>query len=294
MTRAAVAGLGALALGACAMAPLTPSPLAPQAVPANPPAGMQWLYGSGEAAASSIQAYHAMRDHVLAAAKSRPGESVVLASDATLAAPRFVPCGNKSLAVLLDVDETAIQNLGYEYDEAINGRSYDSGIWDRWEKTGADKVAPIPGAVTALRAIRDAGVTVIYNSNRKAENAAASEAAIEGAGLGPAKHGETLFLSGDDATGSAKDGRRARVASRYCVLAMAGDQLGDFSDLFNARALSVPDRRRAASSGSFAAKWGAGWFMLPNPVYGPGIRGGFDDVFPTDKRWADPAGEGAK
>jgi hypothetical protein len=34
--------------------------------------------------------------------------------------------------------------------------------------------------------------------------------------------------------------------------------------------------------------------MLPNPVYGPGIRGGFDDVFPTDKRWADPAGGGAK
>jgi 5'-nucleotidase (lipoprotein e(P4) family) len=235
-----------------------------------------------------------MRDHVLAAAQSRPGESAVLAADATLAAPRFVPCGNKPLAVVLDVDETAIQNLGYEYDEAARGRSYDSGIWDRWEKTGADKVAPIPGAVTALRAIRDAGVTVIYNSNRKAENAAASEAAIEGAGLGPAKHGETLFLSGDDATGSAKDGRRASVASRYCVLAMAGDQLGDFSDLFNAKALSVPDRRRAASSGAFAAKWGAGWFMLPNPVYGPGIRGGFDDVFPIDKRWADPAGEGAK
>ena len=38
-----------------------------------------------------------------------------------------------------------------------------------------------------------------------------------------------------------------------------------------------------------AAKWGAGWFVLPNPVYGSSLKGGFDDVFPADKRWAPPA-----
>ena len=71
---------------------------------------------------------------------------------------------------------------------------------------------------------------------------------------------------------------------------MAGDQLGDFSDLFNVRTLRVPDRRRAASSGRFAALWGSGWFMLANPVYGPGLRGTFDDVFPASLRWSDPEG----
>jgi 5'-nucleotidase (lipoprotein e(P4) family) len=251
---------------------------------------MQWLYGSGEAAATSIQAYHAFRDHVLAAARARPAASVVLAEGSTLENPAFVPCADKPLAVILDADETVLQNLGYEHDEARRGLSYDQARWNRWEQTGADAVAPIPGAVTALHAIREAGVTVIFNSNRQAANAAQNAAAIEGAGLGPARHGETMFLQGDVAPGSAKDPRRAAIASRYCVVAMAGDQLGDFSDLFNARSLSVPDRRRAASSGRFAALWGNGWFMLANPVYGPGLRGTFDEVFPADKRWSDPQG----
>jgi predicted secreted acid phosphatase len=142
-----------------------------------------------------------------------------------------------------------------------------------------------------LRAIRAAGVTVIFNSNRQAANAAQSAAAIEGAGLGPARHGETLWLQGDVAPGSGKDPRRAAIASRYCVVALAGDQLGDFSDLFNVRSLSVPARREAAGSAPFARLWGNGWFMLSNPVYGPSIRGTFDEVFPPDKRWSDPQGE---
>ncbi|HYD14018.1 MAG TPA: HAD family acid phosphatase [Allosphingosinicella sp.] len=258
--------------------------------PAGPPPGMQWLYGSGEGAAASIQAYDAFRAYVLRRARARPRHSVVLAEGSTLAAPRFLPCGRRPLAVVLDVDETAIQNLGYEYDEALNRRSYDQDRWNRWERTGANAVLPMPGAVAALRAIRRAGVTVIFNSNRMAAHAAQTAAAIEGAGLGPAVHRRTLWLQNDIGQGSAKDPRRAEVSRRYCVIAMAGDQLGDFSDLFNARGLPIPERRRAASSPPFAGLWGNGWFMLSNPVYGPSIRGTFDDVFPADRRWSDPQG----
>jgi len=151
-------------------------------------------------------------------------------------------------------------------------------------------VAPVPGAVTALRALRQAGITVVFNTNRNAANAAQTEAALNFAGVGPARHGDTLFLSGDDSMGSRKDGRRARVADRYCVVAMAGDQLGDFSDAFNAGDLPVPERRRLATTGEIASLWGNGWFLLPNPVYGPGVRGTFDEVFPADRRWTDPEG----
>ena len=97
-------------------------------------------------------------------------------------------------------------------------------------------------------------------------------------------------MQGDVAPGSAKDPRRAAIAERFCVIAMAGDQLGDFSDLFNARTLSVPDRRRYATTPPFSAMWGNGWFILSNPVYGPGLRGNLDDVFPADRRWSDPQG----
>jgi hypothetical protein len=43
---------------------------------------MQWLFGSGEGAASSIQAYRGFRDFALTAARS--GRSVVLAEGASL------------------------------------------------------------------------------------------------------------------------------------------------------------------------------------------------------------------
>ena len=256
---------------------------------AIPPA-MQWLYGSGEGAASSIQAYRAFRDYVLSAARHRPRRGVVLASGAALEAPVFTRCGRRPLAVVLDADETVLQNLGYEYDQAANDRPYDQERWNRWERTGAGAVRAMPGAVEALRAIRAAGVTVIFNTNRLAANAEPNAAALNGAGVGPAIHGRTLWLQGDVAPGSAKDPRRAAIASRYCVVAMAGDQLGDFSDLFNARGLAVAERRRLAGGPALAALWGHGWFLLSNPVYGPGLRGGYDDVFPADTRWSDPQG----
>jgi 5'-nucleotidase (lipoprotein e(P4) family) len=251
---------------------------------------MQWLYGSGEGAAASIQAYHGFRDHVLAAAKARPVDSVVLAEGVTLAAPRFVPCGGKPLAVVLDADETAIQNLGLEYALARRGVEYDRELHQRWQAEGVSEVAPMPGAVTALQAVRAAGVKVIFNTNRDAAQAATAERALSGAGLGPVRHGDTLFLQGDPPGDRGKDGRRRLIAERYCVVAMAGDQLGDFSDLFNARDLATGERRAAAGGGAFARLWGNGWFLLSNPVYGPGLRGGFDDVFPAATRWADPQG----
>jgi hypothetical protein len=30
--------------------------------------------------------------------------------------------------------------------------------------------------------------------------------------------------------------------------------------------------------------------MLPNPVYGTGLKGGVAEIFPPDAHWADPQG----
>jgi len=249
------------------------------------PAGMQYLYASGEAAAASIQAWNALVGYVRA---QRTPTSVVLAPGATLAAPSWTGCGSKPKAVVFDVDETVLLNLGFEYD-ASTGRPWSEPRWQEWERTGIKQVAPVPGALSALTQLRAMGVTVVFNSNRAAANAAQTQAAIETAGLGPARHGETLFLAGDDATGSKKDGRRATIAARYCVVAMGGDQLGDFSDLFNAG--QTPAARRAVvQSSAITAKWGAGWFVLPNPVYGTALKGSRDEVFPPAIHWAPTQG----
>ncbi|RYY31810.1 MAG: hypothetical protein EOP59_20195, partial [Sphingomonadales bacterium] len=201
--------------------------------PGSVPPEMQYLYGSGEGAAISIQAYRGLWNYIKNDIGYRRDKSqissVVLSRGATLASPRFDLCGKRPLAIVLDVDETALLNLGFESYAARHGDTYDQGRWTRWEQTGAGKVMAVPGAADTLAAVRREGVTVIFNSNRSTSTAAQTAQAIEGAGLGPALLGETLFLR-DDGAPSGKDERRARIAERYCVVAMVGDQLGDFTD----------------------------------------------------------------
>lgn len=267
------------------------APATPMAAPeADPPPGMQYLYGSGEAGAVSIQAFRSLLDYVAQRKRVRPAESAVLAEGSTLDTPKFMPCGDRPYAAVFDVDETLVLNLGFEYFDARIRRGFDDKSWDAWERTGADKVASVPGAVYAIDTLRNMGVTVIFNTNRSAANAEATATAIRFAGLGEAVHGETLFLKGDDAMGSRKDGRRWTISEKYCVLALGGDQLGDFSDLFN-QIDAVPARRMAAIRGEMAKMWGNGWFVLPNPVYGSALKGGMDDLFPVEKRWEPAAKE---
>lgn len=284
--RGAVMALAALLSGCVAVAPVTlpqqPAVIAPVTVD-GVPAGMQYLYGSGEAAAISLQAWRGIADWGAAAARRRPRHSVVLDEGATLANPRFVPCGAKPLAAVFDVDETVALNLGFERD-AASGRPYEQARWRTYEITGGTTARAVPGAVEAIRALRASGVTVVFNTNRSAENAAATEAMLDRLGLGPAVQKKTLWLQGDDNTGSGKDVRRWWIADKYCVVAMGGDQLGDFSDLFNAGL--TPPERRAAAEMAVARLWGAGWFVLPNPVYGTALKGRLDEVFPADSAWA--------
>jgi 5'-nucleotidase (lipoprotein e(P4) family) len=290
MKMRAAASLLLAPLAACATTatpPLATPPLA--TAPATPPAGMQYLYGSGEGAAISVQAWHALLGYVAGKVKARPADSVVLAEGATLNAPKFEPCGDKPFAAVFDVDETVMLNTGYEYHGAKVDKGFDATSWDAWEKTGEGAVGPVPGADHVLAALRNLGVTVIFNTNRSAANADATARAIKAAGLGEAVHGKTLFLQGDDNTGGMKDARRWRISDSYCVIAMGGDQLGDFSDLFNLNKPSPGARRAATMRLPIAGLWGGGWFVMPNPVYGSGLKGGFDDVFPMDKRWAPPA-----
>lgn len=259
--------------------------------PNSPPTGQQWLYGSAEGAIASAQAYKAMTDYVVS--NSKPSTSAmhtewlqnVLSPGSSPDNPKFDNCNGKPFAAIFDADETLIWNVGAMRYMAERGKDFDPAIWNEWEKTGAGKALAMPGAVEALSAMRAAGVTIIANTNRTAANATGTEDSLRAVGLGEFKHGETLYLMGDDATGSSKDGRRASIAAKYCVIALAGDQLGDFTQAFNAKGLSVLDRKKLAMHPAIAELWGNGWFLFSNPVYGPSIRGGFDEIFTPETKW---------
>ncbi|WP_294239640.1 HAD family acid phosphatase [uncultured Sphingomonas sp.] len=287
--RLALTLAAALSLSGCVVAVGNNSPAAPPPSAANPKlAGMQYLYGSAEADAISRQAWNALVTYAADKVRNPPRDSVVLEEDATLENPRFVTCTGKRPAAVFDVDETVLLNLGFEQDD-LTGRA-DRAFperWRAWEQSDGHAVLPTPGAAAALADLRTMGVTVIFNTNR--DDAAGAARAIEAAGLGPAVHGDTLFVRTDTNTGDNKDARRWRIADRYCVIAMGGDQLGDFSELFNDPA-TVAQRRARTDGPRVAALWGRGWFVFPNPVYGKALKGTPDDIFPADRRWH-PTGE---
>lgn len=307
---------------------------APSATAATAPGGtgdapdsMRWLYGSGEAAAAYVQAFKMMADFVKEDVDRRdalefgnyqagnvPSKifrqhvSVMMGSTEydliteSGGESNYISCLSgspegtirKPYAVVFDIDETVLLNTGYEYWQASTGSAYDSAVWDEWERTGARHVVAAPGAVDALERIRAAGVTVVFNSNRNARNAAQTAEALRFAGLGEVVHGETLFLKGDDDMGSAKDGRRRMIGEKYCVIALAGDNLGDFTDALNDDELSPQERRGRAylkatvdhhTVRDYSRLWGNGWFLFPNPVYGASIKGSVDEVFPPEQRW---------
>lgn len=283
-----------LLAGCAAPAVTLPPPGASAApAPANPailglddpaPDPMRWTYGSGEAAGASIQAWRALADFAIAAAATKPARSAPMGLPGAPGGVATTPCAGKPPAVVLDADETALLNVGYEYWLA-RGNPGGGAVFDRWAETGSPQTRPVPGAVTGVRRLREAGIAVIFNSNRPSATAAGTIRAIEAAGLGRAVHRETLFLIGDDALGSNKDGRRKIVSERFCVLALGGDNLGDFAHTLNDPEQSVQQRRERAARGDIAQLWGNGWFVIPNAAYGAWQKGTVGEVFPPEVRW---------
>jgi 5'-nucleotidase (lipoprotein e(P4) family) len=286
-------------LAACQIVPLDqsaavsppppPPPAAHAPVAPQPGSSQQWLFGSPEAEIALQQTWATVASYVEKQAADAPAHGVVLAPGSTPVDPAFVACEAKPLAAVFDADETLIWNLGAMEAFSRRGITFDNGIWDKWEKTGAGKAVATPGALAALKRIRDAGVTVIVNTNRSSKNPEGTEATLREAGVGDFSHGTSLFLRGDAPDGSGKDGRRAMISENYCVIALVGDQLGDIGDAFNAKTLSRVGRKELAASPAVSGLWGNGWFILPNPVYGPSIYDGSSELYPSNTHWEPPA-----
>lgn len=269
-----------------------PPDIAPAAIPA--PKTEQWLYGSAEAQIALRQGWDSIAAYGEYVAQNRPAAARYMISY-TPEVMTLDNCGAKPMAAVFDADETVIWNLGVTRYQSERGKGFDPDIWDQWEETGARQVVAVPGAVAAFDRLRASGITIIINTNRDSKHAAATADALRHAGLGEFQHGSTLYLKGDgvpagEKPSSAKDGRRAMIAKDYCIVILAGDQLGDISDVFNAKgpdgkAMSAPERRALVNAPAFDRLWGKGWFILPNPIYGPWEGAGFDDIYPADTSW---------
>lgn len=236
--------LAAITATALACATTTPAPApadtAAAAAPCNPGHSILnatlWVQHSAEYRAAATQTYANARR----------------ALDAALEQP-----GDKTPAVVLDLDETALDNTPFEARVIRAGKTYDSATWKEWTAEGA---APaIAGATEFLKYAKSRGVTPFYVTNRDEDERTGTFANLQRLGLPVTP--ETLLLRQNNV--SDKTARREQVAAAHHLLLLIGDDLNDF---VNAREKSQAERARIIEE--TAANWGTRWFILPNPMYG--------------------------
>ncbi|HWB49280.1 MAG TPA: HAD family acid phosphatase [Stellaceae bacterium] len=166
-------------------------------------------------------------------------------------------------AVILDLDETALDNSPYEAWLVVNHAKFDPKSWDAWVK--ARQAKAVPGAVEFAAYAAGKGVKVFYVSNRSAEQKEETRRNMAALGFPLGGNVDTLLMKRDrpEWSGNAKSARYAAVAKDYRVLLLLGDQFGDFTDNYVG---SVAER--AQSFDALKAHFGHDWLMLANPAYG--------------------------
>jgi acid phosphatase len=212
-----------------------------------------WMENSVEYKANSLAMYQLARirlDEALA------DKSRTAATEQTGAYDELPP------AVILDADETVIDNGAYESWLVVAGQEFGTKTWDAWVKS--EKADAVPGALEFTKYADSKGVKVFYVTNRVADQEAATRKNMEALGF-PMGGNVDTFLMGrekEDWT-SKKSTRRAFVAKDYRVLLLVGDNWGDFSDDY-----SKPEAERLASLEANMAHIGRDWIMIANPEYG--------------------------
>jgi len=250
----------ALALPGCATV-AEPPRAAPVAVAADDNLNaVAWMQTSAEYAAVAVQTWHAATGG-LDAALADPAWDALAPADREGA-----PLAGLPPAVIVDVDETVLDNSPYQARLVRDGREFDDDSWDGW--VAEAQALPVPGALEFARAAAARGVTMIYLSNRTQAQQQATLANLRALGF-PVAGGEVFLGKGTtvagctQAGGSDKRCRRRLVARQYRVLMQFGDQLGDFV----AGPDNLPATRRALLD-AHRGWFGERWWMLPNPSYG--------------------------
>ena len=178
---------------------------------------------------------------------------------------RANPVAGLPPAIIVDVDETMLDNSPYQARLLRDGKAYDEFTWAQWVKEEAAR--PVPGALEFARAAAARGVTVYYVTNRAEDLTAATVSNLRKAGFPIQDDAQVLGLGlvvdGCESEGSEKGCRRQWVGRTHRVLMQFGDQVGDFVTVV---ANNAAGREQAVRP--YLGWIGERWFVLPNPTYG--------------------------
>ncbi len=174
-----------------------------------------------------------------------------------------VDIANRPPAVILDLDETVLDNSAFEGRLVTQRATFSPSAWDDWVRE-ADARA-VPGALDFIAQAHSKGVAILFITNRHAGQESSTRLNLEKLGVALPNDVDTVLSEGEPPFNwpSDKSSRREYLAGRFRILLLIGDDLGDFVS----GARDTPEQRvRLAREHS--ERWGTSWFLLPNPMYG--------------------------
>ena len=161
-------------------------------------------------------------------------------------------------AIVVDADETVIDNTAYEAHLVGKDYGYSSSTWTPWMDAAEAKA--VPGALEFLNYAKEQGVEVFYITNRKMVGYEGTVENLKELGFPYVDEKHMLLRTAS----SDKDERRQIVTNDYRVVLYMGDNLNDFSSEFGGKSV---DERFAVTDAN-KDKFGTQWIVLPNPTYG--------------------------
>ena len=185
----------------------------------------------------------------------------------------------KPLAIVLDADETVVDNtkLMGESIASGNGR-FDAPWWRQAVHQG--KSQAMPGAVEFLNEVHKQGVEIFYVSNRYAPvNYDATVQNFKELGFPSVDKDHVLLFEKD----SDKQPRFDMIAKKYYVVLYMGDNAGDFPIGTKGKTLA----ERNAIIDEHKEDFGTTFVVFPNPAYGSWVSAlakGYQNLSPEEQK----------
>lgn len=169
------------------------------------------------------------------------------------------PIAGKPKAIVTDIDETVLDNSPYAVHQGLQGKDYETASWiNEWTaRADADTLA---GAHSFFKYAASKNVEVFYITNREDKERKSTLTNLQKFGFPYADEAHLITKS----TVSSKEQRRQQLAATHDIIMLIGDNLSDFSSLFDKKTSSERTQNVQANAGEFGKKF----IILPNPNYG--------------------------
>lgn len=223
-----------------------------------------WLQTSAEFKASAWQTYNIAQKQL---------DAVLADKSLTAAIEQTQDYSGLPPAIILDVDETILDNSPYQAQLIKNNVGFDLSTWDEWVSLKSAKA--IPGAVDFINHALDKGVRIIFLTNRECLQREGNKDEcpqkndtldnLKEVGIKNISLDHLMIKYERDNWTSEKQSRRIAVVENYRVLMLFGDDLGDFLPHVKK---DITHQQRAALVQKHQQRWGHTWFVLGNPTYG--------------------------